>query len=705
MIHKLPTRIILFCLILFHGSLAVAYAQGPTGEDEETTATVVPPAGQLDLTFKELGYDNHQLDGDEDQLSYRVELPGNFEISPIGNYLDLVTSHLLRTPGLTASLEIIVNGLPISTVNLGASNAVSETTRIDLPEGVIQKGRNTVDITLDTGQTCEDTGAMVDVVVDNSSLVNVDYQQNSYVPDLGLYPSPFVEQNLLQIPVTIVLPDQPTSNDLSVAATIAAGLGSQSNGNINLTAIPAGNIDVDLLSTSHLIVVGQPDKNSLLGDLDLPLALDSSTLDSGQGILQEIVSPWNQFRLVLVVSALDDEGIIKAGTVLNRQVNFLGMRGPVAIVLDVLPLPKSEESHEASITLASLGYDDEIVYGAAPRSYSFWFELPPGWRLEDSPFFALKFAHADSLDPYQSVMDVKLNDVPVGSTLLDESNVDNGELVASLPINLLRTGLNRVQVDIEMSLVNGDKCQDEANERAWTVISNQSEIFLPYNALDFGPSLRHFPYPFSEPSGFAQTLLVLPDQATDLMLNDVMQLAVQMGRSTKPENISPRIAFANQVDETLLEDHHLILLGLPTENLLLQEANQYLPQPFLPNSNALEPLVVDNVALVSDPDRDAGLLQMTTSPWNDAYNLLAITGTSEEGYKLTFQPLLNATWRLNGNLAVIEPVIVPNPDDSNQVDVFATYIQSPASTDSEASVDTGDTNPEDSLSLAKRWWK
>jgi hypothetical protein len=50
--------------------------------------------------------------------------------------------------------------------------------------------------------------------------------------DLALYPVPFFERPLEYPPVYFVLPDNPSTTDLSAAATIAAGLGKSSNGEI-----------------------------------------------------------------------------------------------------------------------------------------------------------------------------------------------------------------------------------------------------------------------------------------------------------------------------------------------------------------------------------------------------------------------------------------------------------------------------------------
>jgi hypothetical protein len=359
------------------------------------------------------------------------------------------------------------------------------------------------------------------------------------------------------------------------------------------------------------------------------------------------------------------------------------------------------------MTLASLGYEDEIVYGARPQDYRFYFRLPFGWHLEETPFFVLKFAHAEVLDPYESVIDIRLNSVPVGSALLDGSNAKEGELTVSLPKRALSTGRNRLEVGVEMNFPDSDndyKCRVLADERAWTVISSGSEIFLPYNVLDLRPDLSLFPYPFSQGSGFDQTLFVLPDQLSPSRLNDLIQFAVRLGSATTTEDISAHVAYASEIDEGIRRSHHLILLGRPTENALLREVNAYLPQPFVPDSDILEPLIVDTVAFVLNPDRDAGLLEIANSPWDENYSLLAVTGTTDKGVRLAVQALLEEDNRLKGNLAVIERTFTPLFDEPDQVTTYAIDTRPPAPMVEEVSAN--DAMSEDDLTRqAERWWR
>ena len=157
------------------------------------------------------------------------------------------------------------------------------------------------------------------------------------------------------------------------------------------------------------------------------------------------------------------------------------------------------------------------------------------------------------------------------------------------------------------------------------------------------------------------------------------------------------------MDQVVRENRNLVLVGRPTENSLLRTVNAYLPQPFAPDSDLLEPLAVDSVAFLPDPERDAGLLEISASPWGEGYSLLAITGTTDEGVQLAVQTLLDPFTLLKGNLAVVEQSLGPHSGEPNQVSTYAVDTRPPTQTNEETSKKRPFDN--DLILLAERWWR
>lgn len=700
------------CFILLGLGGGLAAAQGP--EEIAEDPIIVAPAGRLDLTFAQLGRGTRQLRGHNALETYTVNIPGNFRIIPDDSFLELTMSHFPSIPDKASNLEITMEDDLLFTVPITEGTGGLATRQFPLPENALTVGFNQLRLRLDTSGSCEEDGALVNLTVDESSRFSFAYEQLPYLTDLSLYPLPFVEDSLLEIATTLVLPDLPTSNDLSAAATIVAGLGQESNGRFTFNAVTFSELTPEIRENNHLIVIGSPDTNPLLAELDLPLAIDDTIIQPGYGVLEEIVSPWNAYRVVLVVSGLDDEGVGKASIGLNRTANFLGLRGPVGIVVELGNLPPPlDVVNEESITLEGRGYDNQVVYGTAAQTFDYDFYLPLRWQLDAPPFFQLYFAHADTLDPERSSIDVSLNGLPLGSSLLTPANRDDGELIMPIPASQLRSGRNRISVLVDTHLLGGAECDGETDRRVWTLISNQSEIFLPYASENIAPSLRNFPFPFGQAIGIENTYFVLPDLPNSSHINQMLRLAFRMGGTSLTQKLTTPVIYASEVDDAIRENNHLIVLGRPTDNEVIAEVNNELPHPFIPNTNVLSPLTIDQIVFLADPERDAGFLQILDSPWNPDYTLLVVTGTTDEGVEYGATALANARRGLDGDLAVVEPTLrLPNAPVATTEEIETTIyavdtrtISSDPNAGIELLADGEQLSSSQEVGLSERWWK
>jgi hypothetical protein len=696
----------------------------------------LPLAGQIEVALGQLDSGTQNLSRDNPEAQYTLDIPGNFILtsskdSPsAGNAINLITSHFPKVPDKPSALEVEVNGRLVSAIALTEETAPQSQTRIDLPPGVLRPGSNLITIRLETGATCDDRETILNVVIDGSSTVDFGYQQGPYPANLSHYPLPFSERSLCSIPVTIVLPDQPTAGNVAAAMTIAAGLGQQTQGEIDLSTILASSFDPGTQSNHHLIAIGSPESNSVLQELEPPAAVATANLKAEQGFLELKVSPWSEHRLLLIVSGLDDQGILKASQVLPLEDTSSRLRGSTAKV-DSVPPPVTEPGSlpPQQMTLASLGHQENAIYGARLQNLSFDFTLPPGWQLTGPATFKLVFSHATILDPQKSVIDIRLNSQPVGSTFLDGSSATGGQtasegtLTVPLPQRVLQTGNNHLEIGIEMNLAgadDGDRCRLLDDKRLWTVIGGDSEIAVPYTITDFRPDLGTWPYPFAQDSGLARTLFVLPDQPNEDMIDDLVQLAAQVGSSVKTDYLLTRVAYAPTATQDVWQDHHLFLLGRPTENTLLGEFNEHLPLPFASGQTASAisdtPQPMADSTLQVEPERETGLLQIANSPWNQELGLLAVTGTSDRGVRLAVQALLEPQHSLEGNLAIINSV----DEQSDQISVHSVDTR-PTVPEDQPETPGGNTpagetpageNPgeearakRDLALLANRWWK
>jgi hypothetical protein len=377
-------------------------------------------------------------------------------------------------------------------------------------------------------------------------------------------------------------------------------------------------------------------------------------LSDEQGVIQEMASPWNPVRMILVVTGGSDEGLSKASQALNREPHLLGMQGPVTIVQTVSP-PESAESRqrETDFTLADLGHEETVVYGTRPHMLEYPFYVPVGCTCSEGARFTLYFGHARIASPTSSLLDVHLNGVPIHSVFLDESNASEGALELSLPSWLIRPGRNEIHISIEMNIDNEDKCLFLDATHLWAAIYSHSQFHLPLTSEEMEASLDLFPYPFNKRPSLSGLLVVLPHQPRQLDYDLMLKVAAGLGAADQGDHLTLDVTTADLVTQENRYDKDLVLIGRPSVQPWVAEWNDRLPQPFEPGTDLLRP-VLESAVSVQDPSRDIGVIQELAAPWDLDRTILVLTGTTDEGVVLASTTLFSQGDALAGNVVLVE---------------------------------------------------
>ncbi len=664
---------------------------GPQPSTPAPSPTPIP-IPSVDVTFEELGHSTFQL-AESGSRKIDLYLPRHFAPNSGGSYLDLITSHTPPEPEKPSVIRVTLNSAPLAVITLSPENTEPTVHRLYLRNTPLTPGRNELNISLDSGAVCNVRGARVDVSVDGSSSFHLEYSLAQHSPDLAVYPVPFFERSFEYEPVYVVLPENPSATDLSAAATVAAGLGKFSNGEIRLAFVLDTQISADIRNNHHLIVVGKNGANRLLDQLDLPPRPDDPVLSDEHGVIQELISPWNRVRMILVVTGGSDEGLFKASRALNQEAQLLGMQGSVAIVQTVLsPDPTENRQPDADVTLADLGYEEEVVYGTRPHTLDYYFYMPPGCAAAEEARFTLDFGHAAIASPTQSTLEIYFNEVPVYSVLLDESNANEGSLELSLPSWLIHPDRNGIRISIEMNLDSEDKCLFLDAQHLWAVVYSRSHIRLACASQDVGPSLDLFPYPFNMRPNLSGLLLILPDRPGQLDYDLMLKVAAGLGAADRGDSLTLRVTTADLVTQQDRQDRDLLVIGRPSVHSLMTELNAVLPQPFEPGSDQLQPHT-ESLVLALDPSWSVGIIEELAAPWDPQRTVLVLTGTTDEGVALASTGLFSRRDALAGNVALVEASVGTGALDVRSV------LLTPGSR-----AEGTDANQALLIRLGERWW-
>ncbi len=419
-----------------------------------------------------------------------------------------------------------------------------------------------------------------------------------------------------------------------------------------------GDINVDTLA-SNIIGTNNSEENpsTLKNKSDYFFTINGKAIPENDGIIQEIISPWDENRAILIVTGLNADAIRKAGQALSSEVNFPGMDGSVALIqkitppgIETSPLPASE------VTFQDLGLSTQQTQGRFEQKINYQFPLPLNWQLTDQAFIEFFFNHAPPIDKnFNATMTLIFNRTPIGTIVLDEKTALDGRIKVNLPDSVALSGqINRLIVQITPPNIGG--CDDGIADGFWFVAKNSSRLFLDHRQIseDF-LNLSIYPYPFDNQSSLVDLLFALPEALTVNEWENTLGLAADLGSSAGGRAIIPTVNLGNSIFENDLTNYHIITIGPPLRNPLTQQINSNLPQPFLPNSNEIQQQI-DNVVFRLPPDTDLGYLQIIQSPWNSQKAILAVTGTTNKGVSWAAQTLSAGKVKSSkpSNLALIQ---------------------------------------------------
>ncbi len=280
--------------------------------------------------------------------------------------LHLVYSYSSQLSSEQSKLEVKLNGnslksLPLS--NRNGENMVE--TVVEIPAGELFT-YNDLEFQYylfpDKVDLCKFvTDVHVWGTVHNTSYFEVPGQLKAALPDVGLINDgafPFALHPDFR-DVTLVLPNNPIDADVNLMLAIANRFGrvSDSQHGILLDVATADTL-TDAQKKNHLVVVGSGQRQPLLDELDTktkrlvqngnltPADDEQAAPDianvmyaSHQGVMEELINPWNTDKVILTLYGVTDNGLLQTTALLNDDKAFGKMTpGNIAVINDDLSI-------------------------------------------------------------------------------------------------------------------------------------------------------------------------------------------------------------------------------------------------------------------------------------------------------------------------------------------------------------------------------
>lgn len=626
-------------------------AATPTREEAPSTPT---PAAQPDYQYV-LEFNRSPVVGN------RLRMEGVYPEARIGfnrprSWQTKTAKLILRfqhSPSLLAdrsSLVVRVNDTSIGSIPLNRPKSQIGQVVFNIPPNLIQD-YNDVSILAEqqTSESCTiptDPTLWTEILPD--SKIVLDYQPQAVPLDFSRYPYPLIDQlSLDPNQLTYLRPSTYSEAWLNAAALFQADAGRTVDFRPLNTRL-AANLD-NLKWNDRLVAIGTPAEQPLLSELSLPFPIKNGQILDGNnvplppdvGVLM-LTTVEDGGNPVLVATGNSGEGVLKAVQFLvqtqdaqigtGQAITVTSLTEAAALAPRSWPgyLPTDNRFQLRELTMDNRQpFEDVTVRGTNAPVIQIPFQSLPDDRFSRGSSMNLQYSYSSQVDPRTSTVEVRLDDVTIGSKRLTSSNGGRESLNVDLPPNLIRPD-SVLSVFFNLNPRQSEVCGLSKDQSLWGTVHGDTGFDLKRDIFVQMPDLELLKtgYPFTAPQDLSDMAIALPDSPRDSDVVTMLAFTERMGRLSQAEGVRLQVYRGGNVPTEVRNDMNLVGIGtrdrFPFPEVFEAQNGFSLGNLLSRQWNGNE------VQAVSD---NQGVLKMIISPENSDRVILALTGQSEQGLR------------------------------------------------------------------------
>ena len=268
-----------------------------------------------------------------------------------GSTMTLRYSYGPQVNPLTSLVEVQLDGVAVGGARLtNVAGEQHKSLKLDLPaERIKPNSKIQVNFLLDPREhrSCSRvTDQQLWGTIHTDTQFDLQRQTTARLPDLKLLQSGFpfaAPQDLSN--TTIVLPDSPSQSDLLVMLEMGERLGRLSKADsVQMTVYRASKLPEEQRNAHHLIAIGTEAKfpfPEAFGDGGFAIQQEKArqwqqsriqVLPDNQGMVKQIISPWNRDRVLLALSAQTDAGLKHVRDFVAQDPLFFQSQGDTVLI-------------------------------------------------------------------------------------------------------------------------------------------------------------------------------------------------------------------------------------------------------------------------------------------------------------------------------------------------------------------------------------
>ncbi|WP_338559801.1 cellulose biosynthesis cyclic di-GMP-binding regulatory protein BcsB [Erwinia sp. E_sp_B04_7] len=482
------------------------------------------------------------LTGGQLQSGIVFTLPGDEVITNARLNLSLKVSQALAARN--TSLQLMLNGQPLGTLPLSASDSESEEYQLDIPAAMVVSSNNLSFKINDADQLlCErDSASQYQVTILPKTRLSLEGQQLNIGNTLRNFPRPFIDPlRMTPSSVAMVFGQSVTQGKVSAAAILSSWLGIQTDyRGINFPVLR------NELPEKNGIVFAQPGET--IAGLVVP--------DVTGPTLQLVDNPVNPVYKLMLVIGKDEDELRQAAWRLTQPLSVDS--ASLAVAGQNIPLSKPYDAprwintdrpvrlsellrKDQSLTTTGIWHDAlRVNFRAAPDLFL--------WDGETLPVqLTYRFPSESWIDENKSFLNVGLN-----GTFLRNLSVNKVGLLENIWHRLggdarqenytlkldpyLIYGDNQLQLYFNIKPKENAPCGVLTNNNIKSRIEDDSYIDLSHTRhFTLLPNLAYFvgaSFPFTRLADYSQTVLMLPSSPSNAEIGTLLDMAGRSGNAT-----------------------------------------------------------------------------------------------------------------------------------------------------------------------------
>jgi len=484
--------------------------------------------------------------------------------------------------GDRSHLTLRINNTSVGSVPLDRPESQIAEAVFDIPTSLIQDYNDLSLVAVQhTSETCTNPSnpAIWTEVLPDSKLL-FDFKTEAVTLDLSQFPYPFIDPlSLDPNRISYLAPETYTDDWATAAARFQVAAARMAKFQPLDTQMAD---DVDALTWGdHLLIIGTPKDQPLLGDLDLPFTLkddqildgDDTPLPNDAGLLI-LTTVQDGTVPALIVTGNAPAGVEKAIRLLSQPTDRQMLTGQTFLVSTVSnPVVSTDQDwpgylpRQQTFQLSDLSLNDDqsmqdiTVHGAIPPAVQVPFKAPPGEAYLRGSTMTLSYSYSRQVNPRTSAVEVKLDGVSIESRKLDNWRGGRKSFTLDLPPSLI-TPDSVLTVNFILDPRDSQLCGPETDDQLWGTLHSDTSFNLKHDTIFELPDLKLLTagFPVAAPQDLSQLAIALPQSPNAVEIDTLLALTKRLGQITRADAVNLLVSTGNAA--AAASDRHVMGIGL-----------------------------------------------------------------------------------------------------------------------------------------------